>query len=59
MAESSLLSNPVAEDFNVLCGLVFGLLPRGKAAVMHQFGIQGTPVAFHRGVIPAIALATH
>jgi hypothetical protein len=59
IAESCLLSNPVVEDFNVLRDLAFGLLPGGEAAMMHQFGLQGAPTAFHWGIVPTVTLATH
>ena len=59
MAESSLLSDAVVEDLDVFGDLALGLLAGREATVMHQFGFQGTPAAFHRCVVPTVALATH
>ena len=59
MAESRLLSNPVVEDLDVFRDLTFCLLPRSEATVMDQFCLQGTPATFHRGIVPAVALAAH
>ena len=49
-AEPRLLSHPVVEDLDVLGYLAPGFLPRGKAAVVDEFGLQRTPATFHRRV---------
>ncbi len=59
MAESCLLPNAVVEDLEVSRNLALGLFAGREAAVMHQFGLQGTPATFHRCVVPAVALAAH
>ncbi len=59
MAESRLLSNTVVEDLDVFRDLTFDLFAGGKSAVMHQFRLQDCPAAFHRRIIPAVALAAH
>ena len=59
MAESNLLPDTMVEDLYVFRDLALGLLPGGEAAVMNEFGLQGTPATFHRGIVPAVAFATH
>jgi len=59
MAKPRLLSDAVVEDLDVCRDLALGLLAGREATVMHQFSLQRTPTAFHRRVVPTVALATH
>ena len=57
MAKSRPLADAVAEDLDVFGDLAPGRLPSSEAAVMHPFGLPGSPATFHRCVVSAISLA--
>ena len=55
IAESFLLSLAVVEDLNVLLNIPHRLLPGSVTPMEGQFGFQGAPEAFNRGVVITVA----
>ena len=54
-----MLALPVIKHFDVLEDLLLGLLPGLKTAMMDQLRFEGMEEALGRGVVPAVAFATH
>jgi len=59
IAKSRLFTNAVVKDFDIFRDDAFGFLACRETLMKHELSLQQSPAAFHRGVIPAIALTAH
>ena len=57
--ERGVLSLAVVEDFDVLEALRLHLTVPGKACAVNAFVLEAVEPAFGRGIVPAVAFATH
>lgn len=55
IAKSRLLSDAVAEDFDVFGDFLFGLLTGDETLMTDQFASQGAPRTFHRCIVPTVS----
>jgi hypothetical protein len=59
MAEGAVKPHAVVKDLDVFEDGATGMVPGEEAGSIDSFGLEGTPKAFHVGVVFAVGLAAH